>query len=229
MACVELNKPCGEFLRLEMDMSKKFYGSLVLGAAMLVGGQQMAMAANQVVVQENLAPGATITVGGIKYQIVQFEVPSFENDKIYLVKFPMDISSTTYVSGHVSVYGSTTGQQPFMDNTINAGSTGLNGFKAFYDEGYNYNASYTRYSGQSSLNNNLLLTNNVGIQIDNKTFVALSLASKSTSQTVNTTAAAPDTTTKLKATPTAMTRSLRNKFLLDSRALFKYVSIKEKI
>jgi hypothetical protein len=68
----------------------------------------------------------------------------------------------------------------------------------------------------------------VGIQLDPKTYVTLSLANKDTTQTVNSTAHTPDTATKLKATPTASTRALRNKFLVDSRALFKYVVIKQK-
>lgn len=209
-------------------MSKKLFASLAVTAAMFVAGQQAVFAANQVVTQQELTPGTSVTVAGVKYKIIQFEVPSFASDKIYLIRFPVQVDSTSYLSSYVSVHGSTTGQDPFMDNTINAGSTGLSGFNAFYDEGYNYNASYNRYSNQSTLNNVLLLNNNVGIQLDSKTFVMLNLANKTTSQTVNTTSSASDTTTKLQASPTVLTKAQRDKFLVDSRALFKYVIIKEK-
>ena len=212
-------------------MSKKFYGSLVVTAAMLMGSQA-ALAANLVVTQQDLPVGTNITVGGVKYQIMQFEVPAFDSDKIYLVKFPVDgdpASTTDYFSAYVYVYGSTTGQGAFQGNTINVNSTGLSGFKAFYDESYGYNASYGRYNNsQSTLSNSLTLSNSVGVQLDAKTYVSLSLANKNASQNLTSTAHIPDTTTKLHATPTASTRALRNKFLVDSRALFKYVIIKEK-
>lgn len=212
-------------------MSKNLYGSLALATALLIGSQS-ALAANLAVVQQDLPVGTNITVGGIKYQIMQFEVPAFDSDKIYLVKFPVSddpASTTDYFSSYVYVYGSTTPQTPHQANTINVTGTGLSGFKAFYDESYGYNASYGRFSSRSTISNQLSLSNSVGIQLDAKTYVTLSLANKDTTQTVSSTAHTPDTTTKLKATPTASTRALRNKFLIDSRALFKYVVIKEKL
>lgn len=212
-------------------MSKNLYGSLALATTLLIGSQS-ALAANMAVVQQDLPVGTNITVGGVKYQIMQFEVPAFESDKIYLVKFPVSgdpASTTDYFSAFVYVSGSTTPQTPHHTNTINVTGTGLSGFKAFYDEGYGYNATYGRFSSRSTISNQLSLSNSVGIQLDAKTYVTLSLANKDTTQTVNSTAHTPDTTTKLKATPTASTRGLRNKFLIDSRALFKYVVIKEKL
>lgn len=213
-------------------MSKNLYGSLALATALLIGSQS-ALAANLAVVQQDLPVGTNITVGGVKYQIVQFEVPAFDSDKIYLVKFPVDgdVASTTsnYFSAYVYVYGSTTPQTPHQSNTINVTGTGLSGFKAFYDEGYSYTGSYARFGSQSSLANQLTLSNSVGIQLDPKTYVSISLASKESSQSATSATHIPDTTTKLKATPTASTRTLRNKFLVDSRALFKYVVIKEKL
>lgn len=200
---------------------------MFVAVSMLFIGSKLAVAANLTVVQEELPVGKAITVGGVAYQMVQFEVPSFENDKIYLVKFPS--ASGEYFSGNVSVYGSTTPQFNFMQDTINASTTGLNGFKAFYDESYNYNADYYFDGSDGRISNYLNLANRVVIQLDKKTSVSLLLGEKSTRKNVSIIYSTPDTTTKLKAAPTALTKSQRNKFLLDSRALFKYVSIKEKL
>lgn len=232
MACVELNKPCGEFLHLEMDMSKKFYGSLVLGAAILAGGQQIAMAANLVVAQQELPVGQVITVANVKYQIMQFEVPAFGSDKTYLLKFPVALDSEMApgnVSAFVSVYGSPRSVPAFSDDTINSGAGGINGFKAYFDEGYNYNASYYKFSSSvANMSNQLTLSNGIGIQLDTNTYVQLSLANRHISSEPINTAPNPDTTLKLKAQPTARLQSQRNKFIADSRALFKYVSVKLK-
>ncbi len=212
-------------------MSKKLYGSLAVAAAMLMGSQQAALAANLVVAQQDVAVGTNVTVAGVKYQIMQFEVPAFDSDKIYLIKFPVEgnpASTTDYFSAFVSVYGSPTGQDPFDLNTIN-GSSCLNGFKTYFHENFNYNANYNRISSQSNLNNSLTLSSNVGIVLDGKTYVSLSIASKSTNQNLTSPTHTADTSTKLHATPTALTKSQRNKFIVDSRALYKYISIKEKL
>ena len=226
-------------------MSGKFYESLLLAATLLMASQAV-VAANLTVVQEDLPVGQSITVAGIKYQMMQFEVPVFGSDTIYLVKFPV-IDGTaapevTPLYAHISVYS---GSKPFgrtlsgaggvilqpgdVPNTINAGSTGLSGFQAFYAEGYGYSANYNYTAPHyARLENRLGLGNAVAIQLDAKTYVSLILANKITSQSAIGENHIPDTSGSLHATPTALTRAQRNKFLVDSRALFKYVSIKEK-
>lgn len=213
-------------------MSKIFYKTFVLAISLLIISPRVTLAANQVVTQLDKPVGTKITVAGIKYQIMQFEVPAFDSDKIYLVKLPVkgDPSSTTAaMSAYITVLGTYTGQQPLSSNTINVSTGGLNGFKAFYDENFNYTAAYTRYPGSNaSLYNQLSISNTVGVQLDSKTYLLLNLGSKEVSQNLTSTTHIADTTTKLKALPTASTRSARNNFLFDSRELFKYVSIKLK-
>ena len=131
--------------------------------------------------------------------------------------------------GYLYVSGSTGVQGAGFPNTINAGSTGLNGFKAFYDETYNYSGNaYGYFNSSSSPSNQLTLSNMVGIQLDAKTYISLFLGTKRVNQSLTSTVYIPDTSAKLNAMPTALTKAQRNKFLVDSSALYKYVSIKEK-
>ncbi len=229
-------------------MSKKLYGSLLVATALFIGSMQPVLAANLVVAQQDLPVGTLITVAGIKYQIMQFEVPAFDSDKIYLVKLPVDgdpASTTTSFTAYISVYGASTSigsggtmpsyaglttQPAHMTNTINVASSGLSGFKAFYAEGYGYSASYYRYpASHSAIDNRLGLSNVVGIQLDAKTYITVNLANKHREQSAYGEGHIADTSNSLHATPTALTRTQRNKFLVDSRALFKYVVIKEKL
>ena len=213
-------------------MSGKFYVALALAGSLFVAGEQAAVAANITVVQQDLPVGRQVTVAGIKYQIMQFEVPAFDSDKIYLVKFPVQgdpASSTSFFNGFISVFGSYDAIQPFETNTINATTTGLSGFKAFYNEGMTYNAAYNRFGGQTTISGQLGLTNSVSLQLDAKTYVMLNLGNKTAEKTVNTSQHVPDTTTLLPANPTVMTKAQRNKFITDSRLLYRYVSVKEKI
>ncbi len=213
-------------------MSKKLYGTLALATAMFIGTTQGAFAENIIVKQRDLAVGTLFTIGGTIYKMMQFEVPALGSDKVYLIKFPVAgdpaVASET-LDATITVYGSNqSAQGGFLGDTINDGTGGLSGFKAFFDESMYYNASHYRYGTKSNLSNSFNMSNGVGIQLDARTYVSISLASKANSQRLPSTPYNADTTVYLKTTPTVSSKAVRDQFIADNRALYRFVSVKQK-
>lgn len=214
-------------------MYNKLYGSLAFAAAMLVASQS-AQAVDIAVAQKEVAVGVQFNAAGIKYQMMQFEVPAFGSDKVYIVKFPVPADLTNpqqYIQANVFVYG---GPVPdamgYSDNTINKSSGGLNGFPAYFNESQTYNGNYGRYGNTSTLSNFFSMENGVAVQLDSSTTVQINLFRKNFESTPMTSAThLPDTTSKLKVKPLVIAKADRDKYFANSRVLYKYVSIKEKI
>jgi len=95
--------------------------------------------------QNDLQVGSVITIGGFSYTIVQFEIPRFDSDEIYLLKYP---SRSNFTSGNSSDNVYVSGN--LHDTSIADQITSLNGFDTLIFKNYSFNSTLnTSASGRT--------------------------------------------------------------------------------
>ncbi|OGR06170.1 MAG: hypothetical protein A2511_14220 [Deltaproteobacteria bacterium RIFOXYD12_FULL_50_9] len=180
------------------------------------------------VIQNDLPVGSTITIDGSPYTIVQFEVPRFDTDEIYLLKYP---SPNNFTSGNsnesilVHNSGCSTDHNSLSPKEI----TSINGLDTLIIENFNFqNSLATDTAGRTirSSSGHFLYT---CVSLGPQTSVIFSILAPSASLQGSNPTRSADASGIITVYPPNKTSAQLNTESQNLHNLLSYVTIKKKL
>lgn len=176
----------------------------------------------------DLEPGTEIVVGGRPYTIAELEVPRFDDDSVFIVRYPAAGDAFDTGTGYASVFvrGAHPGETTTSLSTL---VTTISGFNAAIGEDLHYNPRLTVTNNGRSVQNNYTQYQSVSIQLGPRTALAVTLSVPGSSIGSNPTrsASAVDLAPPFSsgAVPLAAQRA---QIRADLRELLRYFSVRAK-
>lgn len=176
--------------------------------------------------QNDIPVGSVITVGGIQYTITQFEVPRYDTDEAYLVKYPSSYDFTTGTAySSIEVAGVHAGDVNGFESNKSAT---INEFNALIGEGYSYTSQLTTSNAGRQVTASFYQYLSAAISLGPQTRISIFLRvakPNSTSTSPTRSANASDISTAYPPTINAAERAIIKSNL---RTLLSYITVKKK-
>lgn len=181
---------------------------------------------NFAVSQVDLAVGSTVVVSGTTYTIAQVEVPRFDTDEIYLLKFPSKGNYLSEIASEtIQVSGGYSGGYVGFDSSM---VTTLSGFDVLIGERHMLTTTFQVSNSGRSVSNSHYHYISAYVLLGPETSVTLYFASPSTTSQGTSVSRSSDASGIATIYPPVSASSVREQKKLEMRDLLKYVSLVKK-
>lgn len=168
-----------------------------------------------------------MTIGGVTYTIVQFEVPRFDSDEVYLLKFPAaeaDLTAT-YSYQRVDASGAYPGDAAgFVPIRV----TTLSGFNTLIGESFNFSSTLTNDSSGRRVQNAFSQGIGASILLGPETRISLHFGSRRLSGENTDPVSSADASNLTTVYPPTRVRRHRPITRQQLRNVLSYVSLRKK-